>query len=223
MSAHGRKRWVCPRCGSGVLAPSRPRRDDVRRFCLKCSQKTGRLVERTCPVLDLKAQKKADAKRRAAARKAAARKAKRDAERERLRPVMESQRRRRAEHRQVERARSRRLKALETPTRLSRHELDAKGYVSVPDPVGGVLLRLGVRALRRNKGTWTLWVPVWAIRLLEVLDGQANGGAIVKWASGDETIRQAAHALAMTDPGAAVRYLLETYPVPLPDEVRNSV
>jgi len=46
------KRWVCPLCGSGKLAPSRPRKDDTRRFCLPCSEKTGRLVERTCPALD---------------------------------------------------------------------------------------------------------------------------------------------------------------------------
>jgi hypothetical protein len=32
-----------------VLAPSKPRRDDVRRYCLDCSKRTGRLVERTCP------------------------------------------------------------------------------------------------------------------------------------------------------------------------------
>jgi len=46
------RRWVCPACGSGVLAPDRPRRDDVRRYCLDCSAETGRLVERSCPALD---------------------------------------------------------------------------------------------------------------------------------------------------------------------------
>lgn len=45
-------RWTCPRCESSTLGPERPRRDDVRRYCLDCSAKTGRLVERTCPVLD---------------------------------------------------------------------------------------------------------------------------------------------------------------------------
>lgn len=43
------RRWLCPRCASGLLAPSRPRLDDVRRYCLPCSQTSGRLVERTCP------------------------------------------------------------------------------------------------------------------------------------------------------------------------------
>lgn len=49
-------RWKCPQCDSGALAPSRPRRDDVRRYCLTCSAKTGRLVERSAPALDKKRQ-----------------------------------------------------------------------------------------------------------------------------------------------------------------------
>lgn len=45
-------RWKCERCGDGLLAPSKPRRDDVRRFCLPCSSETGRLVERIAPALE---------------------------------------------------------------------------------------------------------------------------------------------------------------------------
>ncbi len=45
-------RWKCPTCGHGLLAPQRPRRDDVRRYCLPCSSKTGKLVERVAPALD---------------------------------------------------------------------------------------------------------------------------------------------------------------------------
>jgi hypothetical protein len=52
MSAPTMKRWVCPNCSGGLLAPSRPRKDDVRRYCLGCSKRTGRLVERTCPALE---------------------------------------------------------------------------------------------------------------------------------------------------------------------------
>lgn len=47
-----KKRWVCPVCGDGLLAPGKPRRDDVRRYCLDCSRKSGRLVQRTCPSLE---------------------------------------------------------------------------------------------------------------------------------------------------------------------------
>lgn len=67
------KRWVCPTCGGGVNAPSRPRKDDVRRYCLGCSAKTGRLVERTCPSLErLRAEKRERSQTRAKARKATA-------------------------------------------------------------------------------------------------------------------------------------------------------
>lgn len=73
------RRWVCPSCGSGVLAPSAPRRDDIRRYCLDCSKRTGRLVERSCPALDRERERKAEtAKARrttAAAKERAARKA----------------------------------------------------------------------------------------------------------------------------------------------------
>jgi DNA-directed RNA polymerase subunit N (RpoN/RPB10) len=45
-------RWKCERCGDGLLAPSKPRRDDVRRYCLPCSSETGKLVERFSPALE---------------------------------------------------------------------------------------------------------------------------------------------------------------------------
>jgi len=60
-------RWVCPKCTAGTLAPSRPRRDDVRRYCLPCSSKTGRLVERESPArarLRDKAKERSTKKRR---------------------------------------------------------------------------------------------------------------------------------------------------------------
>jgi hypothetical protein len=44
--------WRCPLCTNQVRGPERPRRDDVRRYCLDCSKETGRLVERLCPSLD---------------------------------------------------------------------------------------------------------------------------------------------------------------------------
>lgn len=40
-----RKRWKCPVCEIGVLGLLRPRKNDVVRYCLPCSAKTGRLVE----------------------------------------------------------------------------------------------------------------------------------------------------------------------------------
>lgn len=60
------RRWVCPTCGEGVHAPDRPRRDDVRRYCLPCSAKAGRLVERACPARE-NARARAVAQRKASA------------------------------------------------------------------------------------------------------------------------------------------------------------
>ncbi len=45
-------RWKCPNCGDGILAPQRPRLDDIRRYCLPCSSKSGKLVERIAPALE---------------------------------------------------------------------------------------------------------------------------------------------------------------------------
>lgn len=47
-----RVRWACPNGCPAVLGPSRPRKDDVCRFCLPCSSQKGRLVPRTAPALD---------------------------------------------------------------------------------------------------------------------------------------------------------------------------
>lgn len=70
MAAAKMRRWVCPTCGDGCLAPSRPRRDDVRRYCLDCSKRSGRLVERSCPANERK--REASSARSTSRRKAAA-------------------------------------------------------------------------------------------------------------------------------------------------------
>ena len=51
-------RWKCPICDDGLLAPTRPRRNDVRRYCLPCSTKSGRLVDRVAPSLEKKREKR---------------------------------------------------------------------------------------------------------------------------------------------------------------------
>lgn len=43
------KIWRCPQCDTGIRAPERLRKIDVRRYCLTCSERTGLLVERTIP------------------------------------------------------------------------------------------------------------------------------------------------------------------------------
>jgi hypothetical protein len=48
-------KWGCPKCGHVQLAPKRPRRNDLRRYCVPCSVQTQRLVERVNPSRQKKA------------------------------------------------------------------------------------------------------------------------------------------------------------------------
>jgi len=52
-------RWKCEKCDDGLLAPTRPRKNDVRRYCLPCSAKQGTLVERIAPALQKHREKRA--------------------------------------------------------------------------------------------------------------------------------------------------------------------
>lgn len=61
MSKPRRTRWVCPECGDGTLGPRRPRRDNIVRYCLPCSEKAGKLIERSTPALDRQRDKRAAA------------------------------------------------------------------------------------------------------------------------------------------------------------------
>lgn len=45
-------RWKCELCNNGLLAPTKPRMNDVRRYCLPCSASTGKLVQRVSPTLE---------------------------------------------------------------------------------------------------------------------------------------------------------------------------
>lgn len=69
MSAR-RVRWECPNGCAAVLASTRPRRDDVARFCLACSAKSGRLVQRSAPALERqRSERRARTKEQAAAKR----------------------------------------------------------------------------------------------------------------------------------------------------------
>lgn len=70
-------RWLCPNGHQGVLGPARPRRDNICRYCLACSAKEGKLVERTSPTVERSRATSADrSKAKAAAKRRAAAKAK---------------------------------------------------------------------------------------------------------------------------------------------------
>lgn len=74
-----RVQWKCPNGHTGVLGPSKPRRDNICRYCLQCSAKTGKLVERVAPALEAKRQTKAQAAKERAKAKTVAAKAREDA------------------------------------------------------------------------------------------------------------------------------------------------
>lgn len=64
-------RWKCANCDHGLLAPTKPRKNDVRRYCLPCSGKTGKLVERIAPTLEKqRTAKKAAVKKKTVAKRA---------------------------------------------------------------------------------------------------------------------------------------------------------
>lgn len=75
-------RWQCPVGDhSTVLGPERPRKDNACRYCLQCTEKTGKLTERVAPALErrrLAAAEAAEKKRKAREARA------RDREREKL-------------------------------------------------------------------------------------------------------------------------------------------
>lgn len=71
--------WKCPEGEhTGVRAPTRPRKDDIRRFCIPCSEASGRLTERISPVVEKERARKEAARKRkeATKRRRASKKAK---------------------------------------------------------------------------------------------------------------------------------------------------
>ena len=57
-----RVRWSCPNGHVDVLGPSRPRRDNVCRYCLPCSQLLGRLTGRTALSLMRESEKRRESR-----------------------------------------------------------------------------------------------------------------------------------------------------------------
>lgn len=50
-------RWKCPNDKHpGILGPTKPRNDNTVRYCLPCSQETGKLVKRISPVMQKRAE-----------------------------------------------------------------------------------------------------------------------------------------------------------------------
>ncbi len=74
-----RYRWSCASPDHpGILAPSRLRRIDLRRYCIPCSEASGVLVERTSAALEKKRETKTDQRKAKAKRQTQTRKKRRD-------------------------------------------------------------------------------------------------------------------------------------------------
>jgi len=73
-----KRRWVCPECEVGILAPENMAALNPKRFCLDCSSKKGKrkLVERVCLAVETRKAAKARAAAKKKAKKKAVRRAK---------------------------------------------------------------------------------------------------------------------------------------------------
>jgi hypothetical protein len=57
------KIWRCPTCDRGVRAPEKLAKLDTRRWCLKCSARSSKLVERTIPSVESDRARAAEARK----------------------------------------------------------------------------------------------------------------------------------------------------------------
>lgn len=199
------RRWKCPKCQKGVNAPERMRSDDIRRFCLPCSEETGRLVPRVCAVL---ARKRERSKKRGAGR------AKRKRAEKRRREAPE--RRLRREERRAETAARRalrdRLKKRETLTRrvdATGAEMVERGYVEIRSPIP--FYDLGVVVTKNTSNT--RFVPRWADALVLGMP-LSTGRPLIRWLQASRPSRDAVQAAALRSRKAAVKVAFDLYPFP---------
>jgi len=165
------KLWRCPDCGNQKRAPGKPRRNDVRRFCLPCSQRTGYMVERVCPTLEKKRAKvkaKVSAKGKAVRAKATAvRKIKKASVNDQyfyggvdVRPI---------------------YKRMQTILKRNTQEIGEPGWV-VNDPS-----EIAIKSYRDQSSSWALENCVWRMSG-DLLYSWVNTGA-QSWRHSDEFAR----------------------------------
>ena len=144
-------RWKCQLCDNGLLAPTKPRMNDVRRYCLPCSSETGKLVERVSPTLEKKrVAKKATTKKKNAAKRATV--AKRTA------PIKTRQKRE-AQRQRIFEKEADRIWALFFPNGTARKRPPIKLVYSHGGGVSGLWdgWQVLVRIPRWSKGGATVW------------------------------------------------------------------
>jgi len=62
-------RWRCQKCGGALNAPEKIRKNNIKRYCLPCSERTGKLIERTCIAVATRQAKTEASKKKAQAKK----------------------------------------------------------------------------------------------------------------------------------------------------------
>lgn len=119
------KLWRCDLCHDGKRAPERMARNDARRYCLGCTERTGKLVERSIPAKQTEQRKRDEANVARLAKRATARTLREAAERTRLAMLADSATRPREDAADWLRARIAQVLKLTCWDRLAREYRDA--------------------------------------------------------------------------------------------------
>jgi hypothetical protein len=144
-------RWKCAICDHGLLAPTKPRKNDVRRYCLPCSSKSGKLVERVAPSLEKKREQRSAVVREQ-------NKIKRERTATKLQPLKERQKRE-AQRQRIFEKEADRIWALFFPNGTARKRPPIKLVYSRSRGVSGLWngWEVLVRIPRSSKGGATAW------------------------------------------------------------------
>ena len=144
-------RWKCAICDHGLLAPTKPRKNDVRRYCLPCSSKSGKLVERVAPSLEKKREQRSAVVREQ-------NKMKRERTAIKLQPLKERQKRE-AQRQRIFEKEADRIWALFFPTGTTRKRPPIKLVYSHGGGVSGLWngCEVLVRIPRWSVGGATAW------------------------------------------------------------------
>lgn len=221
-------RWECPNGCGAVLAPERPRRDDIRRYCLPCSAREGYLVHRHSNVLDLRTAK---SKARSAAR-AAAKRRKEAAKRGAAREADRTRRKERAKVEANEAAQAARRQRMITMSALPNEELGHTLTPAAHTSVGShstytgeinYLADLGVPITMSRTGRY--YIPRWARAVFQ--DKALTKPAaeqIVRWLAGHPDVAAAVDLQATTtNDRDAVAVAVTHYPFPIPPHTRSAI
>lgn len=221
MVAPQRKRFVCPLCETSVLSPSRMAKDDVRRFCLGCSKRTGKLVVLVSPVLERQRQRSKER----VAKKAATKRRQGAPQRRELAQWRQQTRRDQKEREEADAERRVLIEERVASTKHGSKALRRLGYAATR--YTDELLRAGVTLLQSSVNTSTLWAPGWTNWLLEagiVTETRDSAFKIIRYLAHDEESRKALQAaMATGERRMTLRLALDLYPFPVAKALRDAI